>query len=232
MSNEVNLLGVNEELIKKYESKNATSFEKVSGILGVPFFLLSFYLLYRFFAEHDFHGIFVFVSFFVAAFFLANGSLTDDKAKAKIKQAKKEKLSEVLSSVEGFSCSQSFVTEKYDCAIAIDEENNLLCFIDTEIRLISINDILEVELLSDQVQEFSSAMVSMGGLASQKTTSTEKIKNISMKVLVNDTYKPYILIDFLNEKNEILMNTEKVKQAINDANHWYGLISVLIKRAG
>jgi hypothetical protein len=59
----------------------------------------------------------------------------------------------------------------------------------------------------------------------------ELVKSISLKVIVNDTNKPFFIGYFLNEKKEIEKSSDQCKEALMLANHWFSLISVLIKQA-
>lgn len=243
-----NLLRVNEEVIKGEENKNATKFQKMSIIPGLILFLTFIYLTYRYFAEHDFHGSFVIISFLVSLFFLGQGTIPDEKAKIRIEEARRKRLEELLSNISDFIPSQVFANEKHDIAIAIDDLSNKLCIIDSEIRVFPSRDVLELELVEDDVQlirtsrgsQIGGAVVGsvlaggvgavIGGLSGQKTTSNDKVKRIYLKLIVNDIKRPNITVDFLNEKKEILKKDKKAIDASNKANHWYGVLSVLIKR--
>lgn len=243
-----NLLRVNEEAIKGEEERNATRFQKFSIIPGLLLFFTFLYLTYRFFAEHDFHGSFVFISFLLSLFFLGQSSITEEKAKLRIEEARREKLDELLSGIPDFISTQVFANEKHNIAISIDDLSNKLCIIDSEIRVFPSREVLELELVEDDVQltktsrgsQIGGAVVGsvlaggvgavIGGLSGQKTTSNDKVKRVYLKLIVNDIKRPNVTVDFLNEKKEILKKDKKAIDASNKANHWYGVLSVLIKR--
>lgn len=242
------LLRVNEEAIKGEEDRNATGFQRFAAIAGVILFLLFFYLVFRFLTKNDFHGIFVFITFILAIVLIGKGSIPDEKAKKRIEESRREKLGELLSEIPDFISSQVFVNEKHDIAISIDDLTNRLCIIDSEIRVFPSRDVLELELVADEVQltqtsrgsQIGGAVVGgvlaggvgavIGGLSGQKTTSNDKVKRVYLKLIVNDAKRPYVTVDFLNEKKEILKKDKKAINAFSQANHWYGVISVLIKR--
>ncbi|HBI04530.1 MAG TPA: hypothetical protein DDY49_10940 [Paenibacillaceae bacterium] len=70
----------------------------------------------------------------------------------------------------------------------------------------------------------------IGGLSSNSSEKSE-VKNIQLKLVVNDTNKPIYLIQFLKEQEPINKNNNKYEMAVDQVNHWHGIISVLIKRA-
>ncbi|MGD0030620.1 hypothetical protein SLT67_04605 [Paenibacillus illinoisensis] len=248
MESAESLLRINEESIRSQEDRNATGFQKFAGIAGIILFLLFFYLIFRFVTKHDFHGFFVFFTFFLAIVLLGKSSISDEKAKIRIEEARREKLIDLLDNTPEFSFSQVIANERHDLAIAVDEQGNKLCIIDSAIRVFSSRDILELELVEDEVQltktsrssQIGGALVGsvlaggvgavIGGLSGQKTTSNDKVKRIYLKMIVNDTKRPYVTIEFLDEKREILKKDKKAIEASNKANHWYGVLSVLIKR--
>lgn len=215
-----NLLRVNEEVIKAEENKNATKFQKMAIIPGLILFLTFIYLTYRYFAVHDFHGSFVIISFLVSLYFLGQSSLPDEQAKIKIEEARRERLEELLSNISDFNSSQVFVNEKHDIAISIDDLTNRLCIIDSEVRVFPSRDVLELELVVDEVQLTQTSRGSqiggvvvggvlaggvgavIGGLSGQKTTSNDKVKKVYLKLIVNDAKRPYVTVDFLNEKKK------------------------------
>lgn len=244
MDNGGSLLKVDEEKITR---ENTTRFQIFSAIAGVILLLVSFYLFFRFVTKHDFNGFLVFLSFVVSFVLMARGA-NDEASRIKIDGARQEKLKEILSNIPEFTSSQVFTNEKHDLAIAVDDQDNKLCIIDSEIRVFPSKEILELELVEDEVQltktsrgsQIGGAVVGgilaggvgtvIGGLSGQKTTSNDKVKRIYVKMIVNDTKRPYVTVDFLNEKREILKKDKKAIDASSKANHWYGVLSVLIKR--
>lgn len=238
-----NLLSVEENAIVREEIKNAPMIQQIARYIWWVVLLFSFYL---FFHLHFWWG---FLAFFGSIIIYGVGELPANKAKEIIKKEKDEKLNEILSS-KGLTCSQKYSTENYELTLVVDELQNKLCIIDYELREFLFSDVLEVEVVMDEVQitktsrssQIGGAVIggalaggvgaAIGGLSGDKTTSSDKTSKIYLKMIVNDTHRPYITVDFLNEKNPILKKDKKVIEATNDVNHWYGLISVLIKRAG
>ncbi|MDQ0875005.1 hypothetical protein QFZ77_003664 [Paenibacillus sp. V4I3] len=243
MENMTSLLSVDEATIERTEVSKASIVQKIARYTWWIVFLSTFVLWYNW---QFWWGVLTFIG---SIMIMGIGEEPTNKAKEIAKNQKNEKLNELLIS-KGINCSQKYVTEKYDLAIAVDEQKNRLCFIDYEVREFSFADILEVEIVEDEVQitktsrgsQLGGAVIGgvlaggvgaiIGGLSGQKTSSNDKVKRIYIKMIVNDTQRPYVTIDFLNEKKEILKKDKKVMKATNDANHWYGLMSVLIKRAG
>ncbi|WDQ30457.1 hypothetical protein PTQ21_18640 [Paenibacillus marchantiae] len=242
------LLRVDEERITSEEINKLTPFQIFSILASSFLLLLFFYLVFRFITKHDFHGFFVFLTIIMSCVFMGLSSDPDGKAKRRINAARQEKLTGLMNGLPDFISSQVFANEKHDTAIAIDDQSNKLCIIDSEIRVFSSSDILELELVEDDVQltrttrgsQVGGAIVGsvlaggvgavIGGLSGQKTTSNDKVKRVYLKLMVNDIKRPNVTVDFLNEKKEILKKDKKAIDASNKANHWYGVLSVLIKR--
>ncbi|MNN21271.1 hypothetical protein D3C81_1345870 [compost metagenome] len=68
----------------------------------------------------------------------------------------------------------------------------------------------------------------------------EKIKRIDLKLVLNDVARPILHVNFLNMYDVVTGVTKregekkdsaKYKEAKRKADQWYGLLSVLIKRA-
>lgn len=184
----------------------------------------------------------------IAVFFAINSSNPVGKAERRIQLEKEHKVANVLNSIEDFDYSHKYVDQNYNVVLAIDESRNKLCIIDSSVRVFSPNEILEVEAIEDEIQvmktsrgsQVAGAIVGgvllggvgaiIGGLSGQRTTSSDKVKRVYIKLVVNDMERPYVTVDFLNEKLELSKTNVKAVKAIQDVNHWHSLISVLIKR--
>lgn len=74
-------------------------------------------------------------------------------------------------------------------------------------------------------------MGSVIGSLSANSSENSEVKNIQLKLVVNDTNKPIYFIHFLKEQEPITKSNNTYKIAMDQVNHWHGIISVLIKRA-
>lgn len=162
---------------------------------------------------------------------------------------RKAKVDALLQSIEGFEAAQHIVLNSNELLLAVDDINQKFCVIDAEIRVFSYKDIVGVELFEDEVQltktsrgsQIGGAILGgvlaggvgavIGGLSGKTTTSNELVKSISLRVILNDTNKPFFIGYFLNEIKEIEKSSNQYKEALMLANHWFSLISVLIKQA-
>ena len=96
--------------------------------------------------------------------------------------------------------------------------------ITTTVRGSQIGGILVSGLLAD-------GMGSVIGSLSANSSENSEVKTIQLKLVVNDTNKPIHFIHFMKEKAPLEKNQEKYRMAMDQVNHWHGIISVLIKRA-
>jgi hypothetical protein len=159
-----------------------------------------------------------------------------------------------------FKESTRFMSVDFDTSLSVDESSNTICIMDSRLSVSKTylcKDIIEVQVIEDSVtvsktsrgSQIGGAVIGgvlaggvgavIGGL-SGNTVQSNRVKRIELKVIVNDTAKPVILINFMNEydeksglKNKMgeTKESKKYKSAIEQAIHWHGLISVLIKRA-
>lgn len=115
-------------------------------------------------------------------------------------------------------------------------------------KILSFNDLLQSEIIEDgkvitstvRGSQIGSNLVSemladrtnngIGSLTPMSSVEPEA-KSIMLKLVVNDTSKPVYFIPFLNEKNPLSKSDGKYKTAMDQINHWHGIMSVLIKRA-
>ncbi|WNQ12076.1 hypothetical protein MJA45_03160 [Paenibacillus aurantius] len=243
MLDKMGLLNVDERSIEKVEVKKASIIQKIARNTWWVVFLSTFVLWYNW---QIWWGV---LAFFGSIVIMGIGDEPAKRAKEIANNKKYEKLNELLT-LRGINCSQKYITEKFDFAIVLDGHENRLCLVDYEIREFSFSDILEVEIVEDEIQitktsrgsQLGGAIVGgvlaggigavIGGVTGSKSTSNDKVRRIYIKMIVNDMQRPFVTINFLNEKKEILKKDKKAMKAINDANHWYSLISVIIKRAG
>ncbi|ANY68776.1 hypothetical protein BBD42_21620 [Paenibacillus sp. BIHB 4019] len=242
MENKKSLLSVDENAILSEEFSKAPLVQKLSLFTCWIPLLLTIYLWYKL---QFWWGVLALLVFIIMA---GSGLVIDTKAKDRVKKQKDKALDEIITA-NGITNMQKYVAEYDDFAVVVDELKERLYFIDYEIREFSLSDVLEVEMIEDEVQitktsrgsQLGGAVIGgliaggvgavIGGVSGTKTTSSDSVKRIYMKLIVDDTKRPYVTVNFLNEKKEISKKDKKAEKAIEDANHWYGLISVLINRA-
>lgn len=179
------------------------------------------------------------------------GAIAAGRVNAKQQKSMENQLEELPS----FTVSQKVVGSDGNFGLAIDENSQMICLIDNryeipEFRIVSHNDIISCELFQDgstvtktvRSSQLGGALVgglALGGIGavigglSGKTKSTENIRRIDMRIIVNDTKNPLHDVSFLNieTKKEGLIDGNYYQQALQKARHWHGLIEVLIRRA-
>jgi len=164
--------------------------------------------------------------------------------------SEKTKLHRLLNNTQNFTVTRYFTKPDHSGVIAVDENRGKV-FIgsahgNSEIithDVISAKDILGVEI-SKNGQVFSNTntlgMAAIGGLlfggagavvgaitgldSNSNTNSTE----VALKIAVDNIQKPYICFIFLEASPN--QNTDEVPNALQNAEKWYGIISILLNR--
>lgn len=163
---------------------------------------------------------------------------------------KKDRMESSLRAVPGFNATQKVLGCDGNTGLAVDEAKQMVCLLSSNEaqphRTISYKDILSAEIFEDgssitktaRASQVGGAIVGglmlggvgaiIGGL-SGKTVTTGKVKQVELRLTINDTNAPLHDIAF--------MNTEGAKggivytAAIQQARRWLGIIDVLIKAA-
>ncbi|MFE1242953.1 SHOCT domain-containing protein [Fictibacillus sp. NPDC058756] len=220
-------------------------------LVGFALFLLIFI-----FSISPLLGIIVLGAIIGVSYYFKNKE-EDRKATESIE--KSQKIYEATRSLNDFKVTQRFTSYDSEMTLLLDEDSKKLCLIYTSNQskeIYNYSDILSSEILEDGVTVINTSRSSqiggaliggvlaggvgaiIGGLSAQKT-STNKVNKVDLKIIVNNTKSPYKLINILTT-NDIDINgnpspierdSQKYKDAMNNANHWHNLISVLIKQA-
>lgn len=162
---------------------------------------------------------------------------------------KKEDLRKLVDSQNGFKSSHYMtkipLSTNIPAGLAVDDSTKKLCVIHGDaIRLYDYKEIIESEVIIDgksvtktsRASQFVGTAIGgvlaggvgaiIGGL-SGSTSTKEKVKGVSLKLIVNDTENPVHLIDFIE-----LTNTGSTipEQALEEAKSWHDLLSVIINQ--
>ncbi|ETI68138.1 SHOCT domain-containing protein [Neobacillus vireti] len=221
------------------------------GILAL-FFL---YLIFWGFSVSPVLGIFFLIIFFGGGIYFGN---LDGKKQRGILKAKINKLHEMQTHLTDFTVSQKYQSYDIQSSILLDEERKKVCFIFAKTNsseMYEYKDIIESEILEDgktittssRSSQIGGAIIGgvlaggvgavVGGLSGKKS-SEQEINKIDLKVVVNNTKSPIKIINFLTadvidlngKPFPIKKDNPKYKSAINSANHWHSLLSLLIKQ--
>ena len=155
--------------------------------------------------------------------------------------------------VENFRATQQIISADRNVGLALDENGKKVCLVDNHsstesCRVLLCKDLLSSEIFQDgetitssvRSSDIGSALVGgflfggagavVGGLSGKtKSSNTEIVHKISLRLIVNDTKNPLFEIDFLNTQTN--KKDLRYQDAMQKARHWHGLIEVLIKRA-
>lgn len=170
-----------------------------------------------------------------------------DQNKQKI-QADKEK-DHVLNKINTFEYDKKFLSNDQTKAILFDDSKKELHFLDkTNYKKISYKELLQVEVVEDKDSitktsrkgQVGGAVLGglllgstgaiIGGLSSQKR-HTETLKEIGLRVVVNDTTSPIHEFTFYNFVKPIKKETNQYKMVYKDVYEWFKLFEVLIHQA-
>lgn len=168
---------------------------------------------------------------------------------------------ERLKQEESIVLSQKYFSDSMESGIGIDEENKKVVLLYnqdgvSEGKVFSYRDILKSEVIEDDVSVTNTSRTSqiggaiLGGLLaggvgaiigglSGSTNSSKEVFKIDLRITANDTQKPVYTINFLTadildfngKPFPIKKDDQKYKLSAEKVNHWYALISVLIKQA-
>jgi hypothetical protein len=152
----------------------------------------------------------------------------------------------------GVSVTKSIISDDRKVLLAIDEENKCLATVKLNgstpiFKRYDFKDVISSEIVEDGEQiiktsrgsQLGGAIVGgvllggvgaiIGGLSGKKKAN-DKVKEIKLLITVNDMQSPVYEVYFLKttptKKGSLIY-----KQAINSANEWHGLISVIVKRS-
>lgn len=160
--------------------------------------------------------------------------------------------------LENFTVTQSLANPESRTGILLDEQRKEICLwryansnVDQRqnIRLY-YKDILSIEILEDDVSITKTNRISqvggallggillggvgavIGGLSGKKETSKSKVKNLELKIIINDTFKPVFTISLLPDKSDGVSTEDVVyKNAKKKAYHWHAVFEAIIKQA-
>lgn len=161
---------------------------------------------------------------------------------------------------------QKFVSRDYSNALIVDNNNNLHIFyykykkqkgeFEIGYAKYSSDQIIESEIIIDNqsiqktVRTSQLAGIAVGGLVgggvgaiigglSGRKSSEDKIKNVDLKILVEDMSKPSYKINFLTNfdpnlnvelKKGYSKDSGEVRAALNNIEKWYGIMEILIRQ--
>ncbi len=192
--------------------------------------------------------IFVIVAFVIIVVIHVVLNPTVDKTKI---------IQENISRLENFTVTQSLANPEFRTGILLDEQKKEIClwiFSDAgdkwEDGRLHYNDILSVEIIEDgtsitrtnRVSQVGGALLGgillggvgavIGGLSGKKETLNGKVKNLELKIIINDTSKPIFSISLLSKtSDEVSTNDAKYKEAKTKAYHWQAVFEAIIKQA-
>lgn len=170
------------------------------------------------------------------------------------KKKRRQALVDSFSKIPNFTVRAIRVCESKLCAIAFDESANRLAFseligddVECGISVFEANDILQVELVEDGETVSSASAGSavaravVGGIltggigmiiggVTGKRNQRSSVRALDLKCLVNDAGRATRTISFLPTKEVVTRGDMAYKAAAEDAEKWYGSVSVLIHR--
>lgn len=174
-----------------------------------------------------------------------------------------KELNSELKNLQNFTNSQEFISKDLSSAIAIDTDKNQICLITIENDtarhvIIPYKDILSSEIVEDgssltktaRGSQLGGALIGavllggtgaiIGGLSGEKHT-VDKVKNIDLLIIVNNTDEPIFKVNFLTTNvfnlNKIHnpdsydKDSSEYKSAASKAKEWHSIMAIIIKKA-
>lgn len=173
-----------------------------------------------------------------------------DKDKIKEQINTKNKLLDLVNDIK--VNNKKFINEENTKAIVIDEANKkVYLFSPTENKNLSYNfdDIIQSEVIIDgntiittnrgsQIVGIAVGGLLAGGIGailgsiSGSKTSKQEIRNIDLKLTINDMNNPIFKINFLSHliKNGWSKDSSKVKNALSEIEEWQGYFDIILKQ--
>jgi hypothetical protein len=156
-----------------------------------------------------------------------------------------------LGRLRGFQATQVLFTVDGQLGLAADDSAKKLCIMqhatpEPIYNVFAAKDLLSSEVVQDGVSvtttsragQVKGAIVGsviaggvgaiVGGL-SAKTTTSQEVQRVELRITVNDAANPIRTFPFLTFTSKL--DDYVYKQAIEQARHWHGVISVFIKHA-
>jgi len=227
----------------------------MAPLIGCFSVLFVFGLIATMFSVSPIVGWISLIGFLVGGSYLVN---QHDKKVADEKKSKVARFDENIRNLKDFKVSQKFVGYDLNSAILVDDKAKKICIFydENEYKKFDYKDILESEIVEDGLtvtktsrsSQIGGALLGgvlaggvgaiIGGLSGSSSSQQEVLK-VDLKVVLNDIDKPVALINFLTadvidldgKPFPIKKDDIKYTSKISEANHWHGLISVLIRQA-
>lgn len=181
----------------------------------------------------------------LASLLITGGLIISDS----IKKEQDDIQTTIKSNIENIKdFSPSNIQQAANCIIALDEDRSKIAIADTTGTYVySFDKIIESEILQDEVSiskvsrtgQIGGALLGgvlaggvgavIGGLSSSKQSETQ-VKNITLKIIVDDLRRPYMNVQFLSSDIPLKSTSIIYTKALEDATQWQSIMSVIMKR--
>lgn len=217
----------------------------------VKFLIISFTSLFLavMFKQHEpifWLGLFGFFSCIVISVFAGQAEVAEFRENM-------NKISDQIIFDNGLTATQKFLSLNRENGIAIDEHKNKIAFLyktsekSYQINSYDFSQVIEVEIIKDgeTVTRTSKAGL-LGGAAvgnllaggfgliagamGSNKTSSEKVKQLSIRIILEDLSNPAHKIYFVNTPEAFDQSSEEVVEALQDIDRWYGILTIIMKR--
>lgn len=174
------------------------------------------------------------------------GFLALSSKEAEEKENTIQKLETEISNIKDFTPTNK--QQAANCIIALDEDRSKIAIADTTGTYVyGFDKIVESEILQDEVSiskvsrtgQLGGALIGgvlaggvgavIGGLSSSKQTETQ-VKNITLKIIVDDLRRPHQTVKFLNSDIPLKSTSTIYTKALEDATQWQSIMSVIMNR--
>lgn len=166
------------------------------------------------------------------------------------KEVVEQKLKKNIKRIRDFDATQKILKENESKGILIDSNRHKVALIHgaNNIKIYGFKDILGVELIEDGKSLMKTSTSSVAGRAivgglflgplgavvggvTGKKSEEERVMEISLNILLNDTQNSIYSYTFLKKSNGVKKDSLEYKQAMEKAKKWHANIKVVINRA-
>ncbi|MBS1584498.1 MAG: hypothetical protein JSS82_02945 [Bacteroidetes bacterium] len=140
-----------------------------------------------------------------------------------------------------FNKSEGYMSVDKTVFLAIDKSSNKICIVDeaSNSHYYSQAEIIACEIIEDNQMLSISDHVGIGGIVghigvgagTSISQQLKTIKEVVLKITVNDLRRPSYAVTFFRPKRPTLKTHKEYKDAINHALHWHEMLIVLIRNA-
>lgn len=194
-------------------------------------------------------GMIILILILVWAYKSDDGSIYEELEKNNVNTNEKDRYSTLK---KRYTYTQEYINPDFSNSILVDEEKNTITVFNNEmndIHSFKSKDIIQIEIIKDgevitttnRKNQIGGAIIGslfagdtgaiIGGLSASSSTQ-EKIREINLKISVDNTSRPNLFVNFFNNRDFVSVeNSIELRKSLKDIEHWYSILNILIERS-